>query len=76
MLVCGEDLGMIPECVPPRYERSFHLSLEIERMPKDPREFEALQNIPLPICLYHFYTRYEPYTQLVGRKQKSYAALF
>lgn len=52
MLVCGEDLGMIPECVPHVMKDLFILSLEIERMPKDPREeFVALQNIPyLSVC--------------------------
>lgn len=34
MLVCGEDLGMIPGCVPEVMERLQILSLEIERMPK------------------------------------------
>lgn len=35
MLVCGEDLGMIPHCVPAVMEQLQILSLEIERMPKD-----------------------------------------
>lgn len=34
MLVCGEDLGMIPECVPEVMQKLKILSLEIERMPK------------------------------------------
>lgn len=34
MLVCGEDLGMIPACVPDVMSRLRILSLEIERMPK------------------------------------------
>ena len=34
MLVCGEDLGMIPECVPEVMDKLKILSLEIERMPK------------------------------------------
>lgn len=36
MLVCAEDLGMIPECVPSVINRLQILSLEIQRMPKDP----------------------------------------
>ncbi len=36
MLTCGEDLGMIPDCVPYVMEREQILSLEIQRMPKDP----------------------------------------
>lgn len=34
MLVCGEDLGMVPECVAWVMERLQILSLEIQRMPK------------------------------------------
>ncbi|MDE6271073.1 MAG: 4-alpha-glucanotransferase, partial [Muribaculaceae bacterium] len=36
MLVCAEDLGMIPHCVPDVMHRLEMLSLEIQRMPKDP----------------------------------------
>lgn len=36
MLVCAEDLGMIPACVPDVMKRLQVLSLEIQRMPKDP----------------------------------------
>ena len=40
MLVCGEDLGMVPTCVPDVMRRLGILSLEIQRMPKDPsKEF-------------------------------------
>ena len=34
MLTCGEDLGMIPACVPEVMSGEGILSLEIERMPK------------------------------------------
>ncbi len=34
MLVCGEDLGMVPHCVPQVMEQLGILSLEIQRMPK------------------------------------------
>ncbi len=34
MLVCGEDLGMVPHCVPDVMEELSILSLEIQRMPK------------------------------------------
>jgi 4-alpha-glucanotransferase len=34
MLVCGEDLGMVPHCVPEVMEQLSILSLEIQRMPK------------------------------------------
>ena len=49
MLACGEDLGMIPACVPEVMERLGILSLEIERTPKtagatfgDPRQYPYL----------------------------------
>lgn len=34
MLACGEDLGMIPDCVPTVMDRLHILSLEVQRMPK------------------------------------------
>lgn len=34
MLICGEDLGMVPACVPVVMKRLGLLSLEIQRMPK------------------------------------------
>lgn len=40
MLICGEDLGMVPPSVPVVMEQLGILSLEIQRMPKDPgKEF-------------------------------------
>ncbi len=36
MMVCGEDLGMVPHCVPDVMNQLGLLSLEIQRMPKDP----------------------------------------
>jgi len=38
MLACGEDLGMIPACVPSVMDELNILSLEIQRMPKDPKD--------------------------------------
>ena len=35
MLVCGEDLGMVPSCVPGVMKQLGILSLEIQRMPKN-----------------------------------------
>jgi 4-alpha-glucanotransferase len=47
MLVCGEDLGMIPESVPDVMNRLQIFSLEIERMPKQPnREFSDMNSLP------------------------------
>ncbi len=37
MLVCGEDLGLVPACVPEVMQHLGLLSLEIQRMPKDSR---------------------------------------
>ena len=37
MLVCAEDLGMVPDCVPWVMNELRILSLEIQSMPKDPR---------------------------------------
>ena len=37
MLVCAEDLGMVPDCVPWVMDQLRILSLEIQSMPKDPK---------------------------------------
>ncbi len=40
MLICGEDLGLVPHCVPEVMKQLGILSLEIQRMPKQPgKEF-------------------------------------
>jgi len=36
MLICGEDLGLVPDCVPDVMRQLGFLSLEIQRMPKNP----------------------------------------
>jgi 4-alpha-glucanotransferase len=47
MLACGEDLGMIPHCVPEVIHKLQIFSLEIERMPKEPNvEFTHLHHLP------------------------------
>lgn len=47
MLVCGEDLGMVPDCVPWVMNQLQILSLEIQRMPKDPKhEFGHVSEYP------------------------------
>ena len=38
MLTCAEDLGMIPSCVPEVLNDLHILSLEVQRMPKDPKQ--------------------------------------
>ncbi|PKP54123.1 MAG: 4-alpha-glucanotransferase [Bacteroidetes bacterium HGW-Bacteroidetes-1] len=52
MLVCGEDLGMVPDNVPEVMRLLNILSLEIQRMPKNPRvEFGHPADAPyLSVC--------------------------
>lgn len=38
MLVCGEDLGMVPPCTAEVMQQLRILSLEVQRMPKDPSQ--------------------------------------
>ncbi|HBM15940.1 MAG TPA: 4-alpha-glucanotransferase [Lentisphaeria bacterium] len=50
MLVCGEDLGMVPNCVPGVMDELGLLSLKIQRMPKE-GTFGVTQNYPyLSVC--------------------------
>lgn len=47
MLICGEDLGLVPRCVPSVMKDLGLISLEIQRMPKDPtQEFSHPRNAP------------------------------
>ncbi|HQB58757.1 MAG: hypothetical protein LMBGKNDO_01365 [Bacteroidales bacterium] len=52
MLCCAEDLGMIPDCVPPLMKELAMLSLEVQRMPKDKyRDFGDPASYPyLCVC--------------------------
>lgn len=52
MLVCGEDLGMVPDSVPEVMQSLEILSLEIQRMPKKPNaEFAMPADAPyLSVC--------------------------
>jgi 4-alpha-glucanotransferase len=52
MLICGEDLGMIPACVPEVMKELDLLTLEIQRMSKNPKtEFLQEEDIPyLSVC--------------------------
>ena len=51
MLICGEDLGMVPACVPEVMKQLGILSLEIQRMPKDPRREFFNPTMMRPTCL-------------------------
>jgi 4-alpha-glucanotransferase len=47
MLVCGEDLGFVPGCVPEVMKELGLLSLEVQRMPKElSREFSRPSDAP------------------------------
>ncbi len=47
MLICGEDLGLVPGCVPEVMKQLGLLSLEIQRMPKElNRQFSRPQDAP------------------------------
>lgn len=52
MLICGEDLGMVPACVPGVMKELDFFSLEIQRMSKNPSsEFLQAADIPyLSVC--------------------------
>lgn len=52
MQACGEDLGMIPDCVPEVMKDLHILSLEIQRMPKLPGEtFADVRHYPyMSVC--------------------------
>jgi 4-alpha-glucanotransferase len=52
MMICGEDLGMIPACVPDVMCELQLLSLIIQRMPSDPnRKFVDMNHTPyLSVC--------------------------
>ncbi|MFV0471144.1 MAG: 4-alpha-glucanotransferase [Paludibacteraceae bacterium] len=52
MLVCGEDLGMVPDSVPEIMQQLNIISLEIQRMPKKPNvEFAMPADAPyLSVC--------------------------
>lgn len=53
MLICGEDLGMVPACVPDVMRQLGILSLEIQRMPKSlSQEFFHPASAPyLSVCM-------------------------
>src|SRR5664280_1439316 len=47
MLICGEDLGMVPDCVPGVMKELGLLSLEVQRMPKIAnRSFVRFSEVP------------------------------
>ncbi|MBO5805602.1 MAG: 4-alpha-glucanotransferase [Tidjanibacter sp.] len=45
MMCCGEDLGMVPACVGPVMQNLGILSLEVQRMPKNPENKFGFTNL-------------------------------
>ena len=69
MLICGEDLGLVPGSVPEVMKQLGFLSLEIQRMPKQTdREFFHPERCALFKCGYTINTRHEHHSRLVGRR--------
>jgi len=46
MLICAEDLGMIPDCVPQVLKEFDLLTLEIQSMPKKTQDFLQAEHVP------------------------------
>ena len=77
MLVCGEDLGLVPASVPEVMRQLGILSLEIQRMPKDPkREFFHPADAPYLSVITPSTHDHEHHTWLVGRRPGTYSAFF
>lgn len=77
MLVCAEDLGMVPECVPWVMNDLRILTLEIQTMPKQPRiAFRTFGRQSLSECGNHLYPRHAYATWMVGGRCGTGAAIF
>ena len=75
MLVCGEDLGMIPDCVAWVMNDLRILSLEIQRMPKARNRIRPHRLVSIPFGLHHLHARHVYPARLVGRRLPTDAAL-
>ena len=77
MLVCGEDLGMIPESVPDVMNRLQILSLEVETNAENAssRIYRPVQS-SISFRMYNIDTRYVAFAQLVDGRQSQDAMLF
>lgn len=71
MLCCAEDLGMLPDCVPPVLDANRMLTLEIQTMPKQQgHEFAHLEGYPYrSVCT--FSTHDMPSMRLWWRENKN-----
>ncbi len=68
MLVCAEDLGMVPSCVPWVLNALRILSLEVQSMPKDPAdEFGHTDRFPPSLRLHLLLPRHAHASPMVGR---------
>ena len=77
MLICGEDLGLVPACVPEVMQRLGLLSLEIQRMPKE----ISARNFPSGGCAvfergHAVHARHEHDPRLVGGRPCVDAEIF
>ena len=76
MLVCGEDLGMVPACVGPVMQRLGILSLEIQAMPKTYGEtFAQLERNPYQ-SVDTIFTHDMPTLRLWWKEDSDHAQLF
>ena len=72
MLICGEDLGMVPACVPDVMKQLGLLSLEIQRMPKAlGMEFSRPADAPYLSVVTPAHARHEHHSRLVGGGPRS-----
>ena len=77
MLICGEDLGMVPACVPEVMKELGLLSLEIQRMPKDlHRDFSRPQDAPYLSVVTPSHARHEHASAAGGRKTGTFTQKF
>jgi 4-alpha-glucanotransferase len=55
MLICGEDLGMVPACVPVVMDELAIIALKVQRMPSENIPFYN-PKMQLSECGYSFFT--------------------
>ena len=71
MLICGEDLGLVPGSVPEVMKQLGLLSLEIQRMPKQTdREFFHPERCAIFKRCYTINARHEHHSRMVGRRPR------
>ena len=74
MLICGEDLGMVPDSVPVVLKRLGLLSLEVQRWPKRlGQRFGRPAGLPLPVGLHDLDARHAHASAAGGRRSRGSA---